>query len=134
MPNLTQSQKIELVRDNLADLAGSYNLANRGDVVAWWNEYVTEHDMDSYIYTSLDELAEIMGDDSVSFARRIFFGDVDNWGDEYFTLNGYANIVSFNLLDDHHSPIDLSSLAEWMVENDHEQAEEWIAEVEDEEE
>lgn len=87
------------------------------ELVQLWNEYCGEMgEMDGYIYNGVEVVAEVAPpDDPLWIARAVFFGNVDNWGD-YVYFNGYANLVS--CWSEENSPIDLSSLADWMIETE----------------
>ena len=91
-------------------------------LVTLWNEYAAEQDPDSMIYESVEDLAELLGDNGTELARRVFFGDLKNWFDCVY-LNGYGNIASCWSVEN--SPIDVASLADWLKEQDHEAYEEW---------
>lgn len=98
------------------------------DLVSLWNDFC---DGDDYIHQGVEDMAELYSDPA-SFGRAIFFGDVQNWLDDYACFNGYGNIVTFNYWDDKNSPIDLDLLAEWLEENDHEVYQTWVEEQDDE--
>jgi len=53
------------------------------------------NDYDSWIY-SMDELEEVLHDESpITIAKMVQYGDF-NINDDYFSFNGYGNLVSFN--------------------------------------
>ena len=53
------------------------------------------NDYDSWIY-SIDELKEVLHDESpITIAKMVQYGDF-NINDDYFSFNGYGNLVSFN--------------------------------------
>ena len=84
-------------------------------IIALHNEHAPG---DDYIYRSIEDIAELFADcgDPTRLARMIYFGNVQSWDDNYFCLNGYANIDSFNSLTDDLSPIDFASLADAIIE------------------
>lgn len=92
------------------------------DLKQLWNEYASDNDGDSYIYDSVEEFAELTGEDGVELARKVFFGDIKNWGDD-ICLDGYANFASCWSVKS--SPIDLDVLAEWLEDEDHDIFTEW---------
>ena len=92
------------------------------DLVPLWNEYASCQSTDEYIYESIEEFAELSGEDGVELARKVFFGSVDNWYDKVY-LDGYANFQSCWSVES--SPIDLDILAEWLEVEDHEVFTEW---------
>lgn len=87
-----------------------------------WNEYASNKDGDAYIYDSVEEFAELTGEDGVELARKVFFGDIKNWGNDIY-LDGYANFASCWSVNS--SPIDLDVLADWLEDEDHEVFNEW---------
>lgn len=93
------------------------------DLASLWNE-ICEY-ADYYIYSGVEDMAELYSDPA-SFARAVYFGDVQNWLDDYATFNGYGNIVTFNYWDDENSPIDLDLLAERLEAANHEVYQNWV--------
>lgn len=90
-------------------------LKNKADDTAVVNVH-NEHAPDSYIYKSIEDIADVVADviatdDPTTLARMVFFGDVKSWNDNFFCLDGYANIYSFNWLTDRLCPIDFDWLA-----------------------
>ena len=88
-----------------------------------WNEYASDQNMDDYIYDGVEEFCDLYDTEAVEAARKVFFGDVQNWGDDVY-LNGYGNFASCWSVES--SPIDLEVLAEWLEEENHSIYEEWI--------
>ena len=89
------------------------NDADDNDVINVHNE----HAPDSYIYNSIEDIADVIAtDDPTSLARMVFFGDVESWHDRYFSLDGYGNIYSFRSLTDARCPVDFKLLAEQIIE------------------
>lgn len=87
-----------------------------------WNEYANDKDFEAYIYDNVEDFAELTGVDGVELARKVFFGDIKNWGDDIY-LDGYANFASCWSVDS--SPIDLDVLADWLEEENHDIYTEW---------
>ena len=104
-----------------------------GEVIRIWNEYciaVRNYDgeiMDAY---EMEEWANNSGD-TIGILNRFFFGSDDmnaseyasaNPNRNYFTFNGYGNIVSFdyiyNEFSDEFYHVDAEDLAEYIVENE----------------
>ena len=98
------------------------NAKSYADLKQLWNEYASNKDGDSYIYDSVEDFAELTGEDGVELARKVAFGDVKNWGDDVY-LDGYANFCSCWSVQS--SPIDLDVLAEWLEEENHDVFTEW---------
>lgn len=92
------------------------------DLKPLWNEYVSDKGGDEYIYDSVEDFAELTCEDGVELARKVFFGDIKNWGDDIY-LDGYANFASCWSV--YSSPIDLDVLAEWLEEENNEAFTEW---------
>lgn len=93
---------------------------NESVLLEWWNEYASEVlGGDDVIYTSLEEMAEMLGDSPEEFAKRVYFGNVESWYAPFFSFDGYANIVSHYDLFDTNSPFDLDALVAWAVETGH---------------
>ena len=92
------------------------NKADDNTVVDLYNEYAPA---DDFIYRSIEEIAdEFESDDPTSLARRVFFGNVESWSAQFFTLNGYGNIDGFSSLTDALCPVDFGLLAKQIIENE----------------
>lgn len=85
-------------------------------LIPLWNEWCAQYGQDDAIYYNIEEFAELYGEDGVELARKVFFGDVDNWYD-YVYLDGYGNFQSCHTVSD--SPIDIAALADFMKEENH---------------
>lgn len=85
-------------------------------LIPLWNEWCAQYGQDDTIYDSIEEFAELYGEDGVELARKVFFGSVDNWYD-YVYLDGYANFQSCHTVSD--SPIDIDALVDFMKEENH---------------
>ena len=92
------------------------------DLKYLWNEYANDKYFEAYIYDSVEDFAELTGVDGVELARKVFFGDIKNWGDDIY-LDGYANFASCWSVQS--SPIDLDVLADWLEGEDHAVFAEW---------
>ena len=95
-----------------------------------WNEYVSETGDGEQIFESIEELADL-GFEPLALARMVFFGNLQNWGDNVY-FNGYGNIESCWSVA--RSPICVSALAQWLEESNHDFYKEWQWEQEEEEE
>lgn len=104
---------------------------NEAELISVWNEYcysTNRYDdeiMDSY---QLEEWAN-NSDDVIGILNRFYFGSDEerentsaNPNRDYFTFNGYGNIISFdyiyNQFTDEFSYIDVDDLAEYILENE----------------
>lgn len=86
------------------------------DTLRLWNDYAANNAPDDYIYGSLEELSEVFDNDTLAeFARRIIFGDVQNYNAAYWFVDGYANIVACNTLAE--TPLDIGALTEYVIDN-----------------
>ena len=83
-----------------------------------WNAYASENAADDAVYESIEEIAELLGENAADFAMRVFFGDVKSWNARYFCINGEGNIDGFWRLTSEDSPVDYSILADWIIDND----------------
>lgn len=96
------------------------------DKLVWlWNEYASEF-YSEHIYNDVEEFASIAENDGLELARKVFFGKVRSWDDHVY-INGYGNFESCWDLES--SPIDISYLAKWLKDEDHEVYQEWTDEI-----
>ena len=87
-------------------------------VVGLHNEHSPD---DSYIYTSIEDIADVFasGDPTnTAIARMVFFGNVQSWNHRFYCLNGYGNIDGFNHLTDALCPVDFDLLAAQIIKNE----------------
>ena len=118
-----------------------------GDLINIWNEYCRE--VNKYDDEILDayELEEWINNsnDTMNILNRFYFGSDDeqpntsaNPNRNYFTFNGYGNIISFdyiyNSYTEEFSYIDAEELAEYIVENENSFYNDEVQEILDEEE
>ena len=94
-------------------------------LVQLWNEYASEF-YSEHIYNDVAEFASIAENDGLELARKVFFGKVRSWDDHVY-INGYGNFESCWDLES--SPIDISYLAEWLKDKEHEVYDEWKNEI-----
>ena len=116
------------LKERIIDL---FKEMNDGEVISVWNEYcrkVNKFDdeiMDAY---ELEEWANNSGD-TMNILNRFFFGSDEeregtsaNPNRNYFTFNGYGNIISFdyiyNQFTDEFYYVDADELAEYIAENE----------------
>lgn len=111
MKTLNKDLVANQVIEQLTDLA-DYEL------IAIHNDYCeVNNDSYSHIIDNDDEAVDSMFDSPSEAMRAARFGDY-NHSHNYFILNGYANLVSFNYTSDDNSPIDISELAQWLINED----------------
>lgn len=99
------------------------------DRLVWlWNEYCfgSNGSADDAIYDSINSLYDDGICTGIELTRAVFFGSVESWNDRV-SFNGYGNLYSVYDLES--SPIDITVLAEWLKEEDHEVYEEWKNEM-----
>ena len=99
-------------------------------LVRLWNEYCfgVDGSADDAIYESIEELNDNGICTGIELARAVFFGKVHGWYDNV-SFNGYGNLYSVYNVES--SPIDISYLAEWLKEEEHEVYQEWVDEYGD---
>lgn len=97
-------------------------------LVRLWNEYCWNNlgGVDGEIFESIEELSDNGICTGIELTRAVFFGEVRGWYDKV-SFNGYGNLYSVYDLES--SPIDISYLAKWLEEEEHEVYQEWMAEV-----
>ena len=82
-----------------------------------WNEYVSATGNGEPIFECIEELADTFEIEPLELARMVFFGNLQNWGDNVY-LNGYGNLESCWGVES--SPISVRDLAQWLEESNHE--------------
>lgn len=105
----TMEEKIKSIIEEMDD----------GDKIALWNSscYECGYDGDEIYY--MQDLDELMSDNTPSeIANRIFFGGGFNPNHDYFALDGYANLASFDYADAEKSPFDIDELVDRIVRNE----------------
>lgn len=61
------------------------------------NTYLSEYDFDSYLHSFDDDFFNTYFENNpIEAARATFFGNIQNWCDEYIRFNGYGNLKSFS--------------------------------------
>ena len=76
------------------------NLSNHEKIIIY-NNYCSEHgDSDNMLHDFDEEFFEMaFGNDPIEAARATFFGDIQNWSDEYIRFNAYGNLESLSEYD-----------------------------------
>ena len=104
---------------------------SEGDLIRVWNDYCMESQhyddeiMDAY---EMKEWANNY-DDKIGLLNRFFFGSDEgregtsaNPNRDYFTFNGYGNIISFNYIYNEYTDefyfMDAEALANYIVDNE----------------
>ena len=88
------------------------------EIIAIHNDYcAANNDSYNHIIDNDNEAIDSMFNSPSEGIRAAIFGNY-NSSHNYFILDGYANLVSFNYASDDNSPIDISELAQWLVNED----------------
>ena len=99
----------------LEQITEHLNNLDDNTLITAWNDYQSNISSENQLYSFDDEFFEMFFENRPQeCARAVFFGNVQNWGDEYIYFNGYANLESTN------NPLDvitISELAEYISEN-----------------
>lgn len=107
----TRYQRIKAYLDSLDD----------AEKVYIWNEYTdATNNPDDRIY-SINDFDEVFGNTNPwEIARACFYSQRFNPSDSWFWFNGYANAESADYISEHddRNPIDISAVAEYIVDND----------------
>ena len=96
-------------------------------LVRLWNEYCWNNlgGVDDEIFESIEGLNDDGICTGIELTRAVFFGEVRGWYDKV-SFDGYGNLYSVYDLES--SPIDISYLAKWLKDEDHEVYQEWVDE------
>lgn len=99
-------------------------------LVSLWNEYCfgSSGSAGDAIYESIEELNSSGVCTGIELTRVVFFGEVHGWYDKV-SFNGYGNLYSVYSVES--SPIDISYLAKWLKEEEHEVYKEWMGYIEE---
>lgn len=99
-------------------------------LVRLWNEYCFGSDGSAgdAIYESIEGLNDNGICTGIELTRAVFFGEVHGWYDKV-SFNGYGNLYSVYSVES--SPIDISYLAKWLKEEEHEVYQEWMGYIEE---
>ena len=91
----------------------------------WGQEYLDDTDNDStpFPMSELDEI--VQAESAIDLLNKAFYGsrwgyqnDSFNPNDDYFTFDGYANLISIPYLEDYLTDIiDESEFKQWCIDN-----------------
>ena len=77
-----------------------FNELSTSEKVDIYNRYCEESShYDNTIYVFDEEFFEICFSSPMDAARAVFFGNIQNWSDDYIRFNGYANLESLSESD-----------------------------------
>lgn len=99
-------------------------------LVRLWNEYCFGSDGSAgdAIYESIEGLNDNGICTGIELTRAVFFGEVHGWYDKV-SFDGYGNLYSVYSVES--SPIDISYLAKWLKDEEHEVYQEWMGYIEE---
>lgn len=88
------------------------------DLVMTYNDYASANHYE-LIHDNDEENINTLFETPYETAQAVVYGKY-NPSDDYVTLDGYSNAVSFSyqLIQDDNCPIDISELAEWLINED----------------
>ena len=88
------------------------------DLVMTYNDYAS-HNGYELIHDNDEENINTLFETPYDAAQAVVYGKY-NPNDDYVTLDGYSNAISFSyqLTQDDNCPIDISELAEWLINED----------------
>ena len=117
-----------MAKISLEKFTEEFNNLSSNNKIAIYNEYCSEHgDTDKMLYDFDEEFFEMaFGNDPIEAARATFFGNIQNWSDEYIRFNGYGNLESL-------SEYDAVEVAEDHVEEIYEYEDVWNYYIEEDE-
>ncbi len=110
-----------MTREELYDaLVSLLNGMSNEEAKTIYNEYCSEYgSMDDYIYDNDEwDLNEYFGDDSpYEVLCRTGYGDY-HISHDYFRMDGYGNVRSFNNVHSDESPFYADELADYIIDNE----------------
>ena len=113
------------------NLINLFKEMNESDLISVWNEYCREVNLYDDEIMDAYELEEWVNNssDAMNILNRFYFGSDEeregtsaNPNRNYFTFNGYGNIISFDYIYNQYTNefyyIDIDDLAEYIIENE----------------
>lgn len=90
-----------MAKISLEKFTEEFNNLSSNEKIAIYNEYCSEHgNSDNMLHDFDEEFFEMaFGNDPIEAAKATFFGDIQNWSDEYIRFNGYGNLESLSEYD-----------------------------------
>lgn len=88
------------------------------DLVMTYNDYASANHYE-LIHNNDEDNINTLFDTPYDAAQAVVYGKY-NPSDDYVTLDGYSNAISFSYhpIQDDNSPIDVSELAQWLISED----------------
>lgn len=106
----------------------AWNDLDRSDKIACFNEYAREYNSEDEIYEFDEDFFNTFFEGNpMEAVRSCFFGNIQNWNDEYIRFNGYGNLVSM-------SELEAEEWADDYVQDIYEHEEIWSQYIDEEEE
>ena len=90
-----------MAKISLEKFTEEFNNLSSNEKIAIYNEYCSEHgNSDNMLHDFDEEFFEMaFGNDPIEAAKATFFGDIQNWSDEYIRFNAYGNLESLSEYD-----------------------------------
>lgn len=88
-----------MAKISLEKFTEEFNNLSNGEKIAIYNDYCMEHgDCDNMLYNFDDEFFNMAfeGKEPIEICRATFFGNIQNWSDEYIRFNAYGNLESLS--------------------------------------
>lgn len=104
---MTREKIMEFINRSMVDM----------EVITLWNECAESKGYyDDRVYDNDETFFNEMFRTTYDAVRAATNGDY-NVHDDYVVFDGYANLQSFDWLDDNNSPVDEDILVDWLMEN-----------------
>ena len=88
-----------MAKISLEKFTEEFNNLSNNEKIAIYNEYCLEHgDSDNMLYDFDEEFFNMAfeGKEPIEICRATFFGNIQNWSDEYIRFNAYGNLESLS--------------------------------------
>lgn len=87
-------------------------------LISIWNAFAYDEGYyNSVVFENDEESLGVLCDDVKDAIFKVCYGDY-RYRDNYVSLDGNENLVSFDRLNDKNSPIDLDDLSDWLTLNE----------------
>lgn len=88
---------------------------SQSDLFNLWNDFCDDNHWERVNNNTIGEIVSYYGNDLEEYLRDNRYNDNYDTNDDYFTIDGYGHLKSF---DDLWDEIDENALIEWIDEND----------------
>ncbi|WP_288878702.1 hypothetical protein [Megasphaera massiliensis] len=100
------------------EIQSQLSTMNDTDLISIWNTFAYDEGYyNSVVFDNNEESLEELCDDVRDAIFKVCYGDY-RYRDNYVSLDGNENLVSFDRLNDKNSPIDLNDLSDWLALNE----------------